>query len=162
MRYLASLFALLTLALTLALAEPIPRVAPAPGGPGDLVGRRERVFGRPVAAAGPQRDDLKRAQAGGRPGSTSTDDAAGSTTNYLVTLDRSITNVSKDKILDVLLRLGAVVKQEYNYRVYKGILFTIPASSDKGLDSWSSALSAQEGVKYVEKDEIMRTNAGDA
>jgi hypothetical protein len=34
-----------------------------------------------------------------------------------VTLDRSITNVSKDKILDVLLRLGAVVKQEYNYRV---------------------------------------------
>lgn len=34
-----------------------------------------------------------------------------------MTLDRSITNVSKDKILDVLLRLGAVVKQEYNYRV---------------------------------------------
>lgn len=34
-----------------------------------------------------------------------------------MTLDRSITNGGKDKILDVLLRLGAVVKQEYNYRV---------------------------------------------
>lgn len=218
MRYLASLFALFTLALTLALAEPIPRAAPAPGGAGDLVGRRERVFGRPAAAAAaavPHRDDLKRAPVGARAGTAATEGAADSTTNYvsslllsccsrlpvrrrrhirfcvpsffddrdedfaargraperadcvvregytwlgrlrhprlcetadlsssasrlaastssrsiavsgfslfrasqLVTLDRSITNVSKDKILDVLLRLGAVVKQEYNYRV---------------------------------------------
>ncbi|GAA5989065.1 hypothetical protein JCM10908_006290 [Rhodotorula pacifica] len=154
MRYLASLFALFALFFTLVLAEPIPRNAPASGG--ELVGRRERTFGRPAAAV-IQRDDDKRKQAQGRAAS---DD--GTTTNYLVTLDRSINNVSKDKILDVLLRLGAVVKQEYNYRVYKGILFTIPASSDKGLDSWSSALSSQEGVKYVEKDEIMRANSGES
>ncbi|GAA5968497.1 hypothetical protein JCM8115_004195 [Rhodotorula mucilaginosa] len=159
MRYLASLFALFALAFTLALAEPIPRAAPGAAA-GELVGRRERMFGRPAGVL--ERDDPKRGQAGGRAGGASTDDAADATTNYLVTLDRSITNVSKDKILDVLLRLGAVVKQEYNYRVYKGILFTIPASSDKGLDSWSSALSAQDGVKYVEKDEVMRANSGEA
>ncbi|POY76208.1 hypothetical protein BMF94_0403 [Rhodotorula taiwanensis] len=146
MRWLASLVALCLLLYTVALAEPIPRQAEAPA-------RRERVFGRPANAV-QQRDDKQR--------QVVRNAEADRTTNYLVTLDRSINNVNKDKILDVLLRLGAVVKQEYDYRVYKGILFTVPASADKGLTSWSSALASQDGVKYVEKDEVVKANAGDA
>ncbi|CEQ38576.1 SPOSA6832_00023 [Sporobolomyces salmonicolor] len=94
----------------------------------------------------------------------------------LITLERTVTNAAKDKILDVLLRSGAIVKQVYDYRVrarppsftfdlphftpvsqvFKGVLFTIPSSSDKGLTSWQSALGKQEGVKYVEEDSVVK------
>ena len=79
MRYLASLFALFALAFTLALAEPIPR-APPGAAAGELVGRRERMFGRPAGVL--ERDDPKRGQAGGRTGGASTDGSADATTNY--------------------------------------------------------------------------------
>ncbi|GAA6057385.1 hypothetical protein JCM3770_000737 [Rhodotorula araucariae] len=77
--------------------------------------------------------------------------------NYLVTLDRGISNVTKDKVLDLLLRLGAVVKQEYDYRVYKGVLFTVPAAHDHGLESWQTSLIKLAGVKYVEEDTLVTT-----
>lgn len=154
MRWLASLLLLGSLLLSIAFAEPIPPRQ------GDAVVRRERVFGRNNATVGggnaQLRDDIKLGRAGAQ---RATADEADATRNYLVTLDRSITNGGKDKILDVLLRLGAVVKQEYNYRVYKGILFTIPTASDKGLAAWSTALAKEDGVKYVERDEIVRANA---
>lgn len=80
MRYLASLFALFALAFTLALAEPIPRAAPGAAA-GELVGRRERMFGRPAGVL--ERDEPKRGQAGGRAGGISADDSADATTNYV-------------------------------------------------------------------------------
>ena len=86
MRYLASLFALFALAFTLALAEPIPRAAPGAAA-GELVGRRERMFGRPAGVL--ERDDPKRGQAGGRAGGASNDDSADATTNYVSLLSSS-------------------------------------------------------------------------
>ncbi|GAA5923767.1 uncharacterized protein JCM15063_003756 [Sporobolomyces koalae] len=76
--------------------------------------------------------------------------------NYLITLERTVTNDVKDRILDILLRSGAVVKQTYDYRVFKGILFTIPNHSDQGLVSWQQSLGKQEGVKYVEEDTVVK------
>jgi hypothetical protein len=79
-----------------------------------------------------------------------------------------------------LLKTGAIVKQEYDYRVrlfpsslsilsdlyvllppspqqvFKGILFSVP-SADRGLASWQSALTKQDGVKYVEADQTVKT-----
>ncbi|ORY88563.1 hypothetical protein BCR35DRAFT_301302 [Leucosporidium creatinivorum] len=80
------------------------------------------------------------------------------TANYLVTLSRTISNASKDKLLDVLMRQGAVVKQVFDYRVFKGVLFTVPSTSDRGLSSWQSALLKEDGVKIVEEDTIVKTN----
>ncbi|GAA5840519.1 hypothetical protein JCM3766R1_000684, partial [Sporobolomyces carnicolor] len=74
----------------------------------------------------------------------------------LITLERTVTNDVKDKILDILLRSGAVVKQTYDYRVFKGILFTVPQNNDKGLTAWQSSLGKQDGVKYVEEDSVVR------
>ncbi|BGP19834.1 hypothetical protein JCM10213_003143 [Rhodosporidiobolus nylandii] len=129
---IATLCALLFAAF--ALADPVPRQQPP---------TRAIAFGKPDAAV------RERSGGGGA--------AKESTVNYLVTLERSITNSAKDKILDVLLRSGAVVKEEYNYRVYKGILFSIPVDSDKGLMSWQSSLVKQDGVKYVEEDQVVKT-----
>jgi len=131
-----------------------------------------------------------------------------------VTLERSISNASKDKLLDFLMRQGAVVKQVFDYRVrrlacacqyppdrvwltshsspsrflclalsciphlarltaslpaiqsrtssteqvFKGVLFTVPGASDRGLQSWQTALLREEGVKIVEEDTIVKTN----
>jgi hypothetical protein len=131
-----------------------------------------------------------------------------------VTLERSISNASKDKLLDFLMRQGAVVKQVFDYRVrhlacacqyppdrgwltsrsslsrflclaltsvphlarlatpfffvqfrtphakqvFKGVLFTVPGASDRGLQSWQTALLREEGVKIVEEDTIVKTS----
>ncbi|GAA6040154.1 hypothetical protein JCM8097_002057 [Rhodosporidiobolus ruineniae] len=139
MRFLLFLSALVALFSTLAVADSSPS-SPS-------LDKRDRVgvqFGKPGAAL----DARERSNTA----STKTKEA-----NYLVTLERTITNTAKDNILDVLLRSGAVVKEEYNYRVYKGILFTIPTSSDKGLTSWQSSLTKQDGVKYVEEDQVVKT-----
>ncbi|BGP21921.1 hypothetical protein Rt10032_c18g6114 [Rhodotorula toruloides] len=145
MRILALFAALCALLFTLALAEPAPALkdSPALAQPP----RRAVAWGR----AADERKDTGSAK--------KADGADGNAVNYLVTLDRSITNVAKDKIIDALLRMGAVVKQEYNYRVYKGVLFSIPLSRDKGLTAWETALTKQEGVKYVEKDQEVRANS---
>ena len=42
-------------------------------------------------------------------------------------------------------------------QVYKGVLFTIPTSADKGLSSWQSDLLELDGVKEVERDTIVHT-----
>lgn len=91
MRYLASLFALFALAFTVSLAEPIPRAPPAAAA-GELVGRRERMFGRPAGVL--ERDDPKRGQAGGRAGGASTDDSADATTNYVSPLPFAATSAT--------------------------------------------------------------------
>ncbi|GAA5956276.1 hypothetical protein JCM3765_005614 [Sporobolomyces pararoseus] len=109
--------------------------------------RRRGTEGTGTGAGG----GMKRGPAGGE-AAREPDGAA----NYLITLERSATNDVKDKILDILLRSGAVVKQTYDYRVFKGILFTVPQSDDKGLTSWQSSLGKQEGVKYVEEDSIVK------
>ncbi|GAA5917815.1 hypothetical protein JCM6882_004156 [Rhodosporidiobolus microsporus] len=128
---------LVALFSTLALAEPAHNHDVAP---------RDRVA---VAFGKEGLPNRERAPAAGK--------AKEAAANYLVTLERSISNTAKDKILDVLLRSGAVVKEEYNYRVFKGILFTIPTSADKGLTAWENALTKQEGVKYVEEDQLVKT-----
>lgn len=46
-----------------------------------------------------------------------------------------------------------------SHQVYKGVLFSIPAAQDKGLAAWETALTKQEGVKYVERDQEMRANS---
>lgn len=96
-----------------------------------------------------------------------------------MTLARTVSNQQKDKLLDVLLNSGAVVKQVYDYRVssrarlaspdsaltshaltpqvYKGVLFQVPPVHDKGLDSWSTKLLAVDGVRAVEEDSIVKT-----
>ncbi|GAA5845825.1 hypothetical protein JCM11251_001815 [Rhodosporidiobolus azoricus] len=122
---------------TLALAEPLLKADHAP--------RANRI----AVGFGNAGDTRERAPSAGK--------AKEASVNYLVTLDRSITNSAKDKILDVLLRSGAVVKEEYNYRVYKGILFTIPSSTDKGLSAWETSLTRETGVKYVEEDQLVKT-----
>ncbi|GAA5989214.1 hypothetical protein JCM11641_006570 [Rhodosporidiobolus odoratus] len=124
------------------------------------------ALGNPLVAVRPAAEAAKRGQAiafgkanvalDGRERSGTMLAAKEATTNYLVTLERSITNTAKDNILDVLLRTGAVVKEEYNYRVYKGILFSVPSTSDKGLSSWQSSLVRQDGVKYVEADQLVK------
>ncbi|GJN87658.1 hypothetical protein Rhopal_000613-T1 [Rhodotorula paludigena] len=145
MRVLAVLALLCSLFATLALADPLLQRDSK-----DASNRVGIAFGKPGLP-------LVRGDADSRQAAKA--DLEGDTANYLITLDRSISNVTKDKILDVLLRLNAVVKQEYNYRVYKGILFTIPAAKDKGLSSWQSSLSKLAGVKYVEKDDVVTTQA---
>lgn len=106
--------------------------------------------------------------------------------SQLITLERTITNSARDNILDVLLKAGAIVKQEYDYKVrllpslshssrtdvclsrspllpspltvaqvFKGILFSVP-SADRGLTSWQAALTKQDGVKYVEPDQVVK------
>ncbi|GAA6024724.1 hypothetical protein JCM10207_002810 [Rhodosporidiobolus poonsookiae] len=139
MRVLTLLALVCTVLATLVLASP-------PHPPSKNLVQRDRVA---VAFGKPQPQEQKRERA---------DKASkGKESNYLVTLERTITNSGKDKILDVLLRSGAVVKEEYNYRVYKGILFTIPSSADKGLTSWQVALTKEAGVKYVEEDSVVKT-----
>ncbi|GAA6006879.1 uncharacterized protein JCM10292_000345 [Rhodotorula paludigena] len=145
MRVLAVLALLCSLLATLAFADPLLQRDSK-----DASNRVGIAFGKPGLP-------LVRGDADSRQAAKA--DLEGDTANYLITLDRSISNVTKDKILDVLLRLNAVVKQEYNYRVYKGILFTIPAGKDKGLSSWQSSLSKLAGVKYVEKDDVVTTQA---
>ncbi|KAI5474171.1 proteinase inhibitor domain containing protein [Pseudohyphozyma bogoriensis] len=80
------------------------------------------------------------------------------TTNYLVTLSRVVTNLEKDSLFDYLMAKGAVVKQVYDYRVYKGVLFSIPTVSDLGLTTWESSLTKMDGVKSVEEDSVIKTN----
>lgn len=43
-------------------------------------------------------------------------------------------------------------------QVFKGVLFTVPSMSDRGLASWQSALLREDGVKIVEEDTIVKTN----
>ncbi|BGP36984.1 hypothetical protein JCM10450v2_000894 [Rhodotorula kratochvilovae] len=143
MRFLSLLSLACALLVALVVATPAPRDSALQNN------RRVGVsFGNKDANLAVQRDRAA------IPAKADKDDGAA---NYLVTLDRTISNVTKDKILDMLLRLGAVVKQEYNYRVYKGILFTVPSAHDKGLSSWQSSLLKLAGVKYVEEDSLMTT-----
>ncbi|GAA5873498.1 hypothetical protein JCM8547_005447 [Rhodosporidiobolus lusitaniae] len=129
MRLLSVFVALCTLLATLVVASPADAV------------KKDRV---------PVQFGVAGAVAPARQKETKTD-----SNNYLITLERSITNSAKDKILDVLLRSGAVVKEEYNYRVFKGVLFSAP--NDKGLKAWESSLEKVDGVKYVEKDQTVST-----
>ncbi|GAA5907001.1 hypothetical protein JCM5296_003908 [Sporobolomyces johnsonii] len=152
---------LVPLALALARAAPLDRLHqrdPSPQRAGERVGI---AFGRPDAlfastdkAAAVAAN--KGAAAGAGKKASEAADEDGETSNYLVTLERTVTNAAKDKILDFLLRSGAIVKQVYDYRVFKGVLFTIPSSSDKGLTSWQSTLGKQDGVKYVEEDSVVK------
>ncbi|GAA6025833.1 hypothetical protein JCM11491_006610 [Sporobolomyces phaffii] len=124
----------------------------AAAAPGERVGI---AFGRPPT----QGDSLQaRRRNDNGSGGVRRDDGSTSSgaASYLITLERTATNDVKDKILDLLLRSGAVVKQTYDYRVFKGILFTIPANDDKGLTSWQASLGKQEGVKYVEEDLVVK------
>lgn len=92
----------------------------------------------------------------------------------LVTLDRSISISSKERILSALLEAGVVVKQIYNYRVrsprsrddshvqsqvYKGILFSVESDSPTTLQSWRSSLKGFVGVQDIEEDSVVKTAA---
>ncbi|KAK4056143.1 hypothetical protein OIO90_002874 [Microbotryomycetes sp. JL221] len=88
-----------------------------------------------------------------------TNDAAGPhERTYLVTLDRFSSLPTRDKVLQFLIDRGAVIKQEYDYRVFKGILYTVAASADRGLTSWQSSLTNLDGVRAVELDSVVRTS----
>ncbi|GAA6063817.1 hypothetical protein JCM10212_001648 [Sporobolomyces blumeae] len=111
---------------------------------------RERAPQRAVQFGKPPEAAYGNARVGSR--NSVKEDAA----NYLITLERNVTNPVKDKILDQLMRNGCVIKQVYDYRVFKGILFTIPSSADKGLTSWQQTLGKEPGIKYVEEDSIVK------
>ncbi|GAA5910619.1 uncharacterized protein JCM6883_003232 [Sporobolomyces salmoneus] len=166
--YSVVLSLLVTFALSVLYAEPVlARTNRERSGAGGV----ERVgvpFGRPpngdLYKDVNRRGNVAAAVGGGGSGGTGMmrardsgkESAADGAANYLITLERSVTNDVKDKILDILLRSGAVVKQTYDYRVFKGILFTVPQNDDKGLTSWQTSLGKQEGVKYVEEDSVVK------
>ncbi|GAA5958183.1 hypothetical protein JCM21900_002933, partial [Sporobolomyces salmonicolor] len=117
-----------SLLLTLASARAAPlgdslnRRDPSPQRAGERVGI---AFGRPdallvstdkAAAVGANNGAAVGAGAGAGTKGSEAADEGGATSNYLITLERAVTNAAKDKILDVLLRSGAIVKQVYDYR----------------------------------------------
>ncbi|GAA5947059.1 hypothetical protein JCM3775_006978 [Rhodotorula graminis] len=124
----------------LAFAEPAPR-APLPM-------RRVVPFGND---ANLQRDRVAPAPA------AQVKHADEASNNYLITLDRFISNRAKDDVLDKLMDLGVVVKTAFDYRVYKGYLVSVPAT--KGLADWQPALLAMSGVKAVEVEQAVKTQA---
>lgn len=96
--------------------------------------------------------------------------------NYLISLDRKITRKQEDAVLDKIMKSGAVVRDLFDYRVrflscfhcslgaradalrvqvFKGILFSVGKTGDKGLSAWESTLASLQGVKSVEEDSVV-------
>ncbi|GAA5918008.1 hypothetical protein JCM8208_004048 [Rhodotorula glutinis] len=126
----------------LALAEPAPRAPPL------QQGRRVVPFGNEA--------NLQRDRAAPAPVAPPKhgDEASN---NYLITLDRFISNRAKDDVLDKLMDLGVVVKTAFDYRVYKGYLVSVPAT--KSLADWQPSLLGMSGVKAVEVEQAVKTQA---
>jgi len=53
--------------------------------------------------------------------------------------------------------LGVVVKTAFDYRVYKGYLVSVPAT--KTLADWQPSLLGMTGVKAVEVEQAVKTQA---
>ncbi|TNY24289.1 hypothetical protein DMC30DRAFT_343015, partial [Rhodotorula diobovata] len=123
---------------TLVVAQPQPRAPPL------LQNRRVVPFGSD-SPTNLQRDR-------GTPLQPKVADEGSS--NYLVTLDRFISDRAKDAVLDKLMGLGVVVKTAFDYRVYKGYLVSVP--SNKRLADWQASVLTLPGVKYIEVDQAVK------
>ncbi|KAL8277176.1 hypothetical protein RQP46_010424 [Phenoliferia psychrophenolica] len=148
----ARLVAFLLLPLSFAVALAIPPVG-AKGGPARL---NNGAGSGPAGMGGMDKGNVVVAAAAA--GTNNPIGGEEKSLNYLVTLSRTVTNIDKDKIFDFLMASGAVVKQVYDYRVYKGVLFSVPTTADHGLASWSARLDKLVGVKFVEEDTVVKTN----
>lgn len=62
-------------------------------------------------------------------------------------------------------KAGVVVVQVYDYKVYKGILFTVPSSLQAGdtnplsqVSWWDELLKGSDGFKGVEAEQVVSIN----